>query len=166
MNPKGRVPVLIIDGAVLTEAPAICSYISSLKPELNLMGRNPLEQARVLEWFNWLSGTMHGQGIAGMFRPYRFTDEEAAWPGIKAKAKMTLTDGHQQIEGKLKDRVWAVGDHFTAADALLLFVWRMSVKLGFDMVATYPAYTAWTKNMELRPAVQAMLAAEEISLWP
>lgn len=165
INPKGRVPVLVIDGAILTEVPAISAYICSQKPELNLMGRNPLEQARVLEWFNWLSGTIHGQGIAGMFRSYRFTDEEAAWPQIKAKAKQTLTDGHQQIEAQLQNRSWAVGDNFTAADPMLLFVMRMSNKLGFDMVATYPAYTAWAKRMEARPSVQTMLAAEEISIW-
>jgi glutathione S-transferase len=165
INPKGRVPVLIIDGAVLTEVPAISSYISSLAPELHLMGRNTMEHARVLEWFNWLSGTMHAQGIAGMFRPYRFTDDETAFPAISAKAKLTLTDGHQQIETKLKDREWACGDHFTAADPMLLFVLRMSNRLGFAMAETYPAYTAWAKRMEARPSVQQMLSEDRIGIW-
>jgi glutathione S-transferase len=165
INPKGRVPVLFIDGAMLTEVPAISFYISSHKPELQLMGRDALEQARVLEWFNWLSGTMHAQGIAGMFRPYRFTDDEAAFPAIKEKAKETLTDGHQQIEGKLTGREFACGDHFTAADPMLLFVFRMSNRLGFDMADNYPAYSAWAKRIEARPSVAAMLAAEEISVW-
>ena len=165
INPKGRVPVLIVNGEVLTEVPAISSYISAQKPEMQLMGRNAMEQARVLEWFNWLSGTMHAQGIAGMFRPYRFTDDEAAFPAIKAKAKLTLTDGHQQIEAKLQGREFACGDHFTAADPMLLFIWRMSVRLGFAMNDTYPNYTAWIKRMEVRPSVQTMLASEAISLW-
>ena len=165
INPKGRVPVLIINGEVLTEVPAISSYISSHRPELHLMGRDAMEQARVLEWFNWLSGTMHAQGIAGMFRPYRFTDDETAFPAIKEKAKLTLTDGHQQIETKLANREFACSDHFTAADPMLLFVWRMSIRLGFDMVGRYSAYSAWAKRMEARPSVQAMLRAEEIDLW-
>lgn len=165
INPKGRVPVLIVDGTVLTEVPAISSYISSHMSDLHLMGRNPMEQARVLEWFNWLSGTMHGQAIAGMFRPYRFTDDESAFPAIKAKAKLTLTDGHQQIETKLRDQEWAIGDHFTAADPMLLFVMRMSNRLGFEMAKTYPVYTAWARRMEARPSVQQMLAAEQISIW-
>ncbi len=165
INPKARVPVLIVDGEVLTEVPAISAFISSRAPDLHLMGRNPTEQARVLEWFNWLSGTMHGQGIAGMFRPYRFTDDETAWPSIKAKAKMTLTDGHQQIEAKLAGHEWAMGDHFTAADPMLLFIMRMSNRLGFAMAGTYPAYTAWAKRMEERPSVQQMLGEEQISIW-
>ena len=165
INPKGRVPVLIVDGDVLTEVSAISSYISSQKPELHLMGRSTMAQARILEWFNWLSGTMHGQAIAGMFRPYRFTDDETAFAAIKAKAKLTMTDGHQQIETKLSNREWACGDHFTAADPMLLFVLRMSVRLGFDIAGHYPAYTAWAKRMEARPTVATMLADEGISLW-
>jgi glutathione S-transferase len=165
INPKGRVPVLIVDGAVLTEVPAISSYISSLAPDMHLMGRNPMEQARVLEWFNWLSGTMHAQAIAGMFRPYRFTDDETAFPAISAKAKLTMTDGHKQIEAKLNNSEWACGNHFTAADPMLLFVLRMSNRLGFAMAENYPAYTAWAKRMEARPSVQAMLAAEAIAVW-
>ncbi len=165
INPKGRVPVLVVDSEVLTEVPAICFYISSQKPELHLFGRDAMEQARVLEWFNWLSGTMHGQGIAGMFRPYRFTDDETAFPAIKTKAKLTLADGHQQIEGKMANREWACGDHFTAADPMLLFIWRMSVRLGFPMVETYPNFTAWVKRMEARASVVRMLADEAISLW-
>jgi glutathione S-transferase len=169
VNPKGRIPVLMVEAGgqqhMITEVPAVCSYIASLRPDLKLMGRDALEQARVLEWFNWLSGTMHAQGVAGMFRPYRFTDDEKAFDAIKAKARLTLTDGQHQIEGKLADRQWACGDHFSAADTLLLFIWRMSVRLGFEMVATYPAYTAWAKRMEARPAVATMLKAEQISLW-
>ena len=165
INPKGRVPLLVIDGDVLTEVPAISSYISSQKPELHLMGRNPMEQARVLEWFNWLSGTMHGQAVAGLFRPYRFTDDETAFPAISAKAKQTMTDGHQQIEAKLTGRDWVCGEYFSAADPMLLFILRMSNRLGFDVKTTYPAFTAWAKRMEARPAVQAMLNDEQISLW-
>ena len=167
INPKARVPVLVIDGEpnVLTEVPAISSYIASLAPDLQLMGRTPMEQARVLELFNWLSGTMHGQAIAGMFRPYRFTDDDAAHPAISAKAKLTLTDGHAQIEARLHGQNWAIGDHFTAADPMLLFVLRMSNRLGFAMAENYPAYTAWAKRMETRPSVLKMLEAEQISIW-
>jgi glutathione S-transferase len=165
INPKGRVPVLIVDGAVLTEVPAICSLISSQRPDLALMGRDALEQARVLEWFNWLSGTMHGQAIAGMFRPYRFTDDDSAYTAISAKARQTLSDGHAQIESRLEGRAFACGDHFTAADPMLLFVFRMSNRLGFDLKSTNPVYSAWAARMAERPSVAAMLSVEGISLF-
>jgi glutathione S-transferase len=165
VNPKGRVPVLVVDGAVLTEVPAISGFIAAQRPDLALMGRDTMEQARVLEWFNWLCGTMHGQAVAGMFRPYRFTDEEVAWPGIKAKARETLNDGHAQIESRLAGREWACGDHFTAADPMLLFIYRMSNRLGFNLPVTRPIYSAWARRMENRGSVQDMLKSEGISLY-
>lgn len=61
INPKKRVPVLSLDGEVITEIPAIATAISDLFPEQFLMGRTSLGHARVYEWMNWLSGTLHGQ---------------------------------------------------------------------------------------------------------
>jgi glutathione S-transferase len=165
VNPKGRVPVLLIDGEVLTEVPAISAFVAAQAPDMQLMGRDPLEQARVLEWLNWLSGTMHAQGVAGVFRPYRFTDDEGAHAGISAKARLTLAEGHQLIEAQLTGRQWAVGDQFTAADPMLLFIFRMCNRLGFALPETCPAFAAWAKRMEARPSVAAMLADEGISIW-
>jgi len=65
INPKKRVPVLSLDGEIITEVPAIATAIAGLAPERHLMGRTALEQARVYEWMNWLSGTLHGQGFGG-----------------------------------------------------------------------------------------------------
>jgi glutathione S-transferase len=169
INPKGRVPVLIIgqgaEAQTLTEVPAISAFISSHAPHLQLMGRDAIEQARVLEWFNWLCGTVHGQSVAGMMRPYRFTDDETAFDAIKAKARLTFADCAKMIDAKLQGRMWACGDHYTAVDAILLFLFRMGNRTGFKMAEDHPAFTAWAKRMEARPAVQAMLAAEGISLW-
>jgi len=51
INPLGTLPVLELDdGTVLTESVAICRYVEALKPEPNLFGRDPLEQARVEMW--------------------------------------------------------------------------------------------------------------------
>ena len=63
LNPKQRVPVLALGNEVITELPAIVTAISNLAPERHLMGDTPLDTARVYEWMNWLSGTLHGQGF-------------------------------------------------------------------------------------------------------
>jgi glutathione S-transferase len=43
INPKGRVPVLQHNDQTITEVPAILFYLSSLRPELQLMGCAVLE---------------------------------------------------------------------------------------------------------------------------
>ncbi|KAF8854597.1 hypothetical protein BDZ45DRAFT_693241 [Acephala macrosclerotiorum] len=51
VNPKMKVPTLCFDNEIITESPAVCTMISNLKPELNLMGEEGIERVRVLEWF-------------------------------------------------------------------------------------------------------------------
>jgi glutathione S-transferase len=63
LNPKMRVPVLVLDGVVITELPAIVTAIAQLVPNMRLMGKGQLETVRVYEWMNWLSGTLHGQAF-------------------------------------------------------------------------------------------------------
>lgn len=101
LNPKGRVPVLSIDGEVITEVPAIATAISDLSPDHGLMGQTPLERARVYEWMNWLSGTVHTLGFGGLWRASRFSDDEGALDGIRAKGKQAIADSFAVIEGKL-----------------------------------------------------------------
>jgi glutathione S-transferase len=45
INPKGRVPILELDGELITETPAILSTISALVPDRKLLGSTILEQA-------------------------------------------------------------------------------------------------------------------------
>ncbi len=50
INPKGGVPVLELDdGTRLTESLAIIEYLEELHPEPPMIGRDPLERARVRE---------------------------------------------------------------------------------------------------------------------
>ena len=71
----GYVPALKLDdGEVITEMPAILSYIALLSSGTEdgsaLLGKSSLEQARVSEWLAWLSGTLHGNGdmvLLGLF---------------------------------------------------------------------------------------------------
>jgi len=92
INPKCRVPVLSLDDEVITEVPATATAIANLAPERHLMGRTALDRVRVYEWMNWLSGTLHGQGFGGLWRPQRFSDDPEVFESIKAKAKKTISE--------------------------------------------------------------------------
>ena len=87
LNPKGRVPILEVDGELITETPAILSIIAALAPEKGLLGKGLIAQARAQEWITWLCGTLHGQAFGCVFRPGRFVGDEAMFDAIRAKGR-------------------------------------------------------------------------------
>jgi glutathione S-transferase len=51
LNPDCTVPVLQLDdGSTIADAVAICVYFEALWPEPPLLGANPEDKARVVEW--------------------------------------------------------------------------------------------------------------------
>ena len=161
INPKMQVPVISLDGDTITEVPAVARVIASLAPDLYLMGRTTLDEARVYEWLNWLSGTLHGGGFGHLFRPQRYSDDPAAFLGIRAKALECIKDCFDSIEGKLAD-AYAVGGALTAVDPLLFVFYRWGNDTELEMQKHYPKYTALVSNLAQRAAVKATLEAENI----
>jgi len=122
VNPKGRVPLLLVDdiysdsgdhsqsatslikNRTITEASAILAYLALSNPQAKLIDTQPLPLTRTIEWMNWLA-TIHTQTIAQVWRPERFTDDESAFTGIEKKGYEGLKQTYAQIEDKLKNSV-------------------------------------------------------------
>jgi glutathione S-transferase len=163
LNPKGRVPILELDGERITETPAILTTISALVPEKNLLGTTLLEQARAQEWMNWLCGTMHGQAFGCLFSPARFVGkEEAVYGAVKARGREWAKECYQYIEEKLEGKTFAVGDSFTFVDAYLFVFFRWGNFLRFGMKDSYPNYARLAVEVVKREAVKQTLEAEGI----
>jgi glutathione S-transferase len=164
LNPKGRVPVLCSDGQMLTEVPAISWYIAASHPGAKqLVPNDSLRQARVLEWFNWLSGTLHGIAFGGKWRPQRFVNEQQLFDSVIAKAEDNLRDGFAYIELRLADRQWAIGDAYTIVDPYLFVFHQWATTIGVDVAMLYPHWNRHATRMHQRAAVQRAL--EQEGLW-
>ncbi|KAI1625361.1 hypothetical protein EDD37DRAFT_649685 [Exophiala viscosa] len=166
VNPKMRVPVLIMDGHTITEVPAIMLATSQLAPEKDLMGETDLEKVRVLEWLNWLSGTLHGQAFGGLLRPGRYTDDEKLYEAIREKGLRNLKEGFGQIEawlGEGQGAKYTVGGRFMGVDALLYVFYRWGVGRGFDMQKEYPRFAELAREVEGREATVMALASEHLA---
>ncbi|KAM3068432.1 hypothetical protein ACMFMG_009570 [Clarireedia jacksonii] len=162
LNPKLRVPVLVLDGETITETPSIATAISQLAPKRHFMGRTPIDTVRVYEWINWLSGTLHAHAFGGLLRPERLSDDPSAIEGIQAKGLENVKSCYAMIEGKLHG-VHAVGNIFTVVDPYLFVFYRWGAQGGINMKEQYPAYTALVSNLVERPAVKAVLNSEGIT---
>jgi len=165
VNPKGRIPSLLIDGFVLTEVPAILTYVGRRFPQAGLYPAGPSEaEARCLELLGWSSNTVH-VAFAQLFRPERFVLREESYPPVKESGQANFGKCLGEIEARLQKNEYAVGDRFTVVDPFWLVFFRWGARSGYDMRGKYPAYTAWAERMCSRPSVQRALAVEEISVW-
>ncbi|MET0746353.1 MAG: glutathione binding-like protein [Microvirga sp.] len=165
LNPKGRIPVLTADGFVLTEAPAILLHLGLTHPGADLVGTDADSIARSVEWFNWLSSSVHAVAVRMIWRPDFFLPEEAAFPPLVETGRSHLASAFALIEEKLKGRTWAMGDRYSVVDPYLLVFYRWGNRMVIDMQDSYPTWTAHARRLESREAVQRAIAQEGISLW-
>ncbi|MFK5597471.1 glutathione S-transferase family protein [Methylobacterium sp. HMF5984] len=165
INERGRVPALVAGDWVLTENSAILRHVARAHPEARLWPEDLQAQAVADEWLCWLS-INHHPAYAHIRRPERYSDDEAALPGIRAKAADTFGDLCTMTEVRLSNGGWAVQDRYSVVDAYLMvfWVWARGPTLRFDMSARFPSWTAHARTMAERPAVQAVFAREGLPL--
>ena len=160
LTPKGRVPVFVTERGVLSESPAILAWIAQTWPESNLVPANdPWLAAQVNSFNNFLSGTMHGIGFAGIFKSLRFADGEAAQSAVKDKAYQTVREAFEMIEKKLGADGWVHGDAYTTSDAYLTVLYGWLAHIGRDL-GPFPKVAALAARVRARPATQRALAKE------
>ncbi|PKS12622.1 hypothetical protein jhhlp_000830 [Lomentospora prolificans] len=170
INPKGFVPVLAIgegpNPEILTELPAILIYIASLAQDLNLLGANHLEHARIVEWLSWASCTIHTNGFAAFWRPGRYGDDShpATMKDIRNRGEETIIKAFAAIEEKLEGKEWAVGDALSVVDFNLLVYWRWwsSERPDGETEAQYPNYARLAKKVKALDGVKKVYELEKL----
>jgi glutathione S-transferase len=160
INPKGRVPALQVDGRILTEAPAILSFLGCRHPEARLMPANPEGAARCHEWMAWLSTTVHAVALGQIVRPQRFVADAKDFPAVSDKGRANLDAAFTHIEHELHGREWATGGAYTIVDPYLLFYYFVGGWLQLPMKTRYPAWTQVMERTMARPAVRRVLGKE------
>lgn len=160
VNPRGRVPTLLVDGQPVTEVLAILTYLAHRYPHSELLPlADPLKLAKAYEVMSWFASTVH-VAFAQIARPERYADDEAtkaalATPG-EARFARTLTDIERLARGP---GPWLLGDAFSAVDAYALVIWRWAERRSID-TALYPAWSAKAARAFARPSVVRALRKE------
>ncbi len=159
VNPKGRVPALAVGGVVLTETPAILTYIAETHPAAGLAPvGDPLAFARMQSVMAWLASTVH-VAHAHKFRGARWADDPAALAEMTRKVPETMRECARQIEADVLTGPYAIGEAYSLADMHLFTIERW---LEADGVALsgFPRISAHIERVAARPAVAAALKAE------
>ena len=155
LNPKQKVPYLVVDGKGLSENTAILTWIAGAFPEANLLPQDSFERARAISHMNWFSSGMHPH-ITRHFRTAKFCSVEAAHEDIKAKAKEMFFEQMALVEQELDGRTWFF-DHNTACDSYFFWVYDRALREDFDL-SEFSNCTAHYEAVKKRPNVQKALA--------
>ncbi len=162
INPRGRVPTVIVDGHVLTENVGILTYVGGGHPKAGLWPKDTLHQAMAVSTMAWISNAVH-PAFAQYFRTERYVDGDAARAALKEKAKANYEGYLKEIDGLLDGRKWAVGNHFTVVDGYLLVFYRWGNRIQLPM-RELKNYSALVDRVLARPAVKKVMADEGITM--
>jgi glutathione S-transferase len=158
INPKGKVPTLVVDGWVLTENPAIQTFLARLYPEARLLptgdARTEVEALSLMAWF---ASGLH-PAVGRLRFPARAGDGDGI-DGIRAVARRDLEKGFAILERRLGDREWLFGD-WSIVDGYMLWLWFRATGSGMDGTP-FPRCRDHALRNEQRPAVARVLDREE-----
>lgn len=157
INPKQRVPALIVDGQVLTETPAILFYIAQVAGTSILdLPEDPLALAQIQSFNAYLASTVHVAHAHGP-RGNRWSDDEAAISAMKAYVPTSMAQCLSLIENELLRGPWVMGEEYSICDPYLftLCLWLEGDGVNID---DFPTVKAHGEAMRAREAVQHVLA--------
>lgn len=158
LNPKGKVPALLIDGQVLTENVAIQLWIARQFPEANLMPSDPLAHFRAISVMAWCAGGIHPK-LTQQARPERYCDLPGTADNVRGHGSHSLFELYAIAEGMLAGREWFF-DTFSCADAYFYWCFRRGAMFEPD-TSGFVNCTAHLARMESRASVQKLLAYEK-----
>ena len=155
INPKGRVPSLITEHGILTETPAILTYVAQIHPASRMIPETAFEFA-VAQAFNcYISSTVH-VAHAHKHRGYRWADDVSAHEHMRAKVHQNMSECATVIEENFLSEPWVLGKRYTICDPYLALVSRWLKDDGVDL-SQFPKIYAHDQAMRERPSMQTIL---------
>ena len=165
IEPRRVVPALLIeDGTVVGEVPAILQYLEEMHPEPPLLGSSPKERALVRTW----ERRMELEGLAAVMETVR---NKA--PGLKGRAIAgphdyeqiadLVTRGHMRIanfyadlETRLNEADFVAGDRFSVADITAVVAIDFATRaLDLSIPEANGATKRWYAGVAARPSFAA-----------
>jgi glutathione S-transferase len=144
VNPMGKVPAILHNGALVTEQPAVYLYLADLYPDagLTLKMGEPL-RGPFLRWLVFYGSSFEPAIVD------RAMKRDPAPPGTSPYGDFDTMFG--TLDGQLEKGPYILGDRFTAADVL----WGVALRwtTNFKLVPETAAIKAYVERVNSRPAI-------------
>jgi glutathione S-transferase len=158
LNPKHKVPVLIIDGEPLTENVAIQIWINRQFPKAKLLPAEPKEEIKAISLMAFCASGIHPH-LTPNARPQNYCDLPDSEESVKRVANKLLFEDFKVTEDLLAGREWFF-PHFTACDAYFYWCFKRALSFKLDL-ARFGNCMSHHQRMLGRPSVQKLLAHEK-----
>lgn len=155
ISPRGKVPVLVVDGTPVFESQAICEYLDEVGPQPRLMPEDPIERARDRAFFAFAEDLFMANYLM----------QNATEPGAHEKAKSDLTRLLTRLAEELGDRTWlSGGGSFGMADiafAPLFTRLSLAAQLGaYTLPIELGRVKAWADRVLARESMNGSVRAD------
>ena len=166
ISPRGKVPVLGVDGGYINETAIILEYLEQTQKGTPLLPSDPFERAQVLaiakeiELYIELPGrACYGEAFFGMSLP----------EAIKEKTRTELQLGFAALGRHGKFAPYVAGDSLSIADLYFLYSVPLACAVGqklfgIDLLAEMPQAKVLLERLERNPHVQKIAADKEAAM--
>lgn len=145
INPMAKVPAIVHDGHVVTEAAAICLYLADVFPQAGLAP--PTHQRHAYyRWTLFAAGPVE-QAMMDHYRKLVPDAEQQVMLGYGTWERVITG-----LETAVSASDYIAGDSFSAAD--VYFGSQLHWCISFGMLEDRPAFSAYLERLRRRPAFQ------------
>jgi glutathione S-transferase len=157
INPKHKVPVLVVDGRILSENVAIHQWVHRTFPHARILPSDPWDELQAISLHAWCASGIHPY-LSRINNPAKVCDANGASDSVVKLATEFLFEAFQIGDDLLTGREYFF-DQFTAPDAHFFWCCRRATQLGVD-ISGFPQVAAHFKRMQERASVKKLLAYE------
>ncbi len=160
VNPKGKVPALVVGDVAITENPAILTYLHQTCPAAGLLpaASSQLAAARSLSDMLWCSATLH-IAVRQIMRPDSFTTDADASEGVRKAGVATYQKAASVMNDQFTQQEWWFGADWSILDVYLYWTYSTAGKGGFP-IGDFPAIIEHARRVQARPSFRRAHARE------
>lgn len=152
VNPIGKVPAIVHDGHIVTEAAAICAYLAATFPAAGLAPTTE-ERANYYRWIFFAAGPIE-QAVTNFRAGFVPAPEQEFFFGYGSYDRTV-----DQLERAVTERKFIAGDRFTAADVYVGS--HIGWGLGLQTLPPRDAFLAYVGPLTAREAYKRGVAKDE-----
>jgi glutathione S-transferase len=161
INPSGAVPVLEVDGWVLTQNTAILNYLADTHPEARLGGDGSAKgRAEVNRWLAFVNSDVHPT-FKPLFGATAYLEDAAAIEKTRENARTSLRTLFVRADAQLAKNDWIAGTR-SIADPYLYVTLRWARGTGVDL-SGLDNLARFVTRIEADPGVRRVLADEGLA---